>query len=130
MTNEPANGDSVTNLEPYREPDRKDEGWKQAGDWREAGAGGRQEHVFNVRAYGPGRLLSLLVPAGCAGVLVLSALVFAFVLFVVRFLWAWTIPDLFPGAVAQGLIARELSWWAAFKLACFAAVLSGLVRRR
>jgi len=86
--------------------------------------------VFTFRTFGPGRWLSLLVPAGCAGALMLAALVFAFVLFVVRFLWAWTVPDLFPGAVAQGLVARELSWWAAFKLACLSAVLSGLVRSR
>jgi hypothetical protein len=57
------------------------------------------------------------------------AAVFLLVLLLVRFLWAWTIPDLFPGAVEQGLVARELSWWSALKLAILAAVLTGFVRR-
>ncbi|MEK7476853.1 MAG: hypothetical protein AAB152_14620 [Candidatus Coatesbacteria bacterium] len=114
----------MRDLEPYREPDRKDDPRDRAG------AGERQDTVFNFRAYGPGRLLGLLVPAGCAGVLLLVGLVFVFVLFVFKFLWAWTVPDLFPGAVAQGLVARELSWGAAFKLACVSAVVSGFFRRR
>ncbi len=112
----------MNEIEPYRPSggrDREDR----------AEPGGRQGGVFTFRAFGPGRWLSLLVPAGCAGVLVMAAAVFLFVLLIVRFLWAWTIPDLFPGAVAQGLIARELSWWAAFKLAVLAGVLTGFVRR-
>lgn len=49
-------------------------------------------------------------------------------LFVVKYLWAWTIPDIFPGAVAQGLVAREISWLTAFKLAIFVGVLAGIAR--
>lgn len=30
--------------------------------------------------------------------------------------WAWVIPDLFPGAVSQGLVAASISWLAGFKL--------------
>jgi len=41
-------------------------------------------------------------------------------------LWAWTIPDLFPGAVQQGLIAKNLSWFAALKVAIFVGVFGGL----
>jgi hypothetical protein len=44
--------------------------------------------------------------------------------FVIKFLWAWTIPDLFPGAVEQGLIAAEISWLTSFKLALFFGILS------
>ena len=44
--------------------------------------------------------------------------------FVIKFLWAWTIPDLFPGAVEQGLIAGEISWLTSFKLALFFGILS------
>jgi len=44
----------------------------------------------------------------------------------IKFLWSWTIPDLFPGAVDQGLIARDISWYTAMKLAIFVAVLTGI----
>ena len=48
--------------------------------------------------------------------------------FVIKLLWAWTIPDLFPGAVAQGLIAAEISWLTSFKLAVFFGLLTGSVK--
>ncbi len=44
---------------------------------------------------------------------------------VIKLLWAWTIPDLFPGAVEQGLVAAEISWFTSFKLAIFFAILTG-----
>ena len=69
---------------------------------------------------------ALLVP----GILALAAVVVVVMLFVVKLLWAWTIPDLFPGAVQQGLIAAKISWWTAFKVAIFAAVLAGLAGAR
>jgi hypothetical protein len=76
-------------------------------------------------ALGPGCLLSVLMTVG------LIAAVFVIALFVIKLLWAWTIPDLFPGAVDQGLIVRSLGWIAALKLALFVAVLAGIagVRR-
>ena len=43
---------------------------------------------------------------------------------VIKLLWAWTIPDLFPGAVEQGLVAAEISWLTSFKLAIFFAILT------
>ena len=52
------------------------------------------------------------------------------VLLVVKLLWAWTIPDLFPGAIQQGLVAGTISWYTAFKVAIFAAVLAGLAGAR
>ena len=60
------------------------------------------------------------------GILALAAVVVVVMLLVVKLLWAWTIPDLFPGAVEQGLIAAKISWLTAFKVAIFAAVLAGL----
>ena len=59
-------------------------------------------------------------------------LVFFVVLLLVKLLWAWTVPDLFPGAVEQGLVAADISWWTALKLAIFVAVLAGIagLRRR
>lgn len=44
--------------------------------------------------------------------------------FIIKWLWAWTVPDLFPGAAAGGLVATEISWWSAFKLALFVAFLA------
>lgn len=57
------------------------------------------------------------------GVLMVIAGIFAISLLLIKLLWTWTIPDLFPGAVEQGLIVREISWAASFKLAIFIAVL-------
>ena len=64
------------------------------------------------------------------GILALVVGAFVIVLFLVKLLWAWTIPDLFPGAVEQGLIARSISWFTAFKVAIFVAVLAGIAGAR
>ena len=66
-----------------------------------------------------------------SGTLALIAVYAVVALLLVKLLWAWTIPDLFPGAVSQGLIAGSISWYTAFKIAVFVAVLAGLagVRR-
>ena len=55
-----------------------------------------------------------------------ASIAFVAVLFLVKALWAWTIPDLFPGAVEKGLVAETISWLTAFKIALCAAVLSGI----
>lgn len=60
------------------------------------------------------------------GGLVAAGLAFVVMLVVVKALWAWTIPDLFPGAVAQGLVARTISWLTAVKIAILVGVLSGI----
>jgi hypothetical protein len=62
------------------------------------------------------------------GALAVGAGAFALTLLLVKSLWAWTVPDLFPGAVDQGLIARDISWLAAFKVAVFAGLLAGISR--
>ena len=51
--------------------------------------------------------------------------IMAIAFLVIKLLWAWTIPDLFPGAVEQGLIAKEISYFTSFKLALFFATLGG-----
>jgi cobalamin biosynthesis protein CobD/CbiB len=43
-----------------------------------------------------------------------------------KFVWAWVIPDLFPGAVQQGLISANLSWFSTIKLAVLASLIGGL----
>jgi hypothetical protein len=57
--------------------------------------------------------------------LIALAIFFVISLVVFRFVWGWVVPDLFPGAVAEGLIVEDLSWGTAFKLAVLVAVLSG-----
>ena len=59
-------------------------------------------------------------------ILVTAAVTFAVMVVVLKFVWAWVVPDLFPGAVAQGLINANLSWLATVKLAVLVAVLSGV----
>lgn len=67
-----------------------------------------------------------MIGALIAGGLVVAGAAFVVVLLLVKLLWAWTVPDLFPGAVQQGLVASEISWLAAAKIALIVAVLSGL----
>ena len=61
----------------------------------------------------------------------IAALIFgvvALMFFVIKLLWSWTIPDLFPGAVEQGLVATEISWFTSFKLALFLGILTSAVK--
>ena len=58
-------------------------------------------------------------------ILVAVAVTFVISMVVFKFVWAWVVPDLFPGAVAQGLISANLTWFATLKLAVHVAVLSG-----
>jgi len=59
---------------------------------------------------------------------ILAIIVGAFIiaLLLIKLMWIWTIPDLFPIAVEQGLVAREISWLTSFKLAIFVALLAGI----
>ena len=61
-----------------------------------------------------------------AGGVAVACIAFVIFLFVIKALWAWTVPDLFPGAVKQGLVAETISWGTAAKLAIFLAILAGL----
>ena len=59
------------------------------------------------------------------GIIALVIGFFTIAFFVIKLLWAWTIPDLFPGAVEQGLVAAEISWFTSFKLALFVSIIFG-----
>lgn len=63
-------------------------------------------------------------------ILVVVIFAAAIALLVVKLLWAWTVPDLFPGAVKQGLIAARISWLAAFKIVLFLVILGGSLNMR
>ena len=58
-------------------------------------------------------------------ILVTVAVIFVIAVVLFKFVWAWVVPDLFPGAVAQGLVSADLTWLASLKLAVLVAVLSG-----
>lgn len=59
--------------------------------------------------------------------IVVSVLVsFVVTLIILKFVWGWVVPDLFPGAVDDGLIVDELTWMTSLKLAILVAVLSGI----
>ncbi len=59
-------------------------------------------------------------------ILVTVGVSFVIMLVVLKFVWGWVVGDLFPGAVAQGLIAANLSWAATAKLALFVSALNGI----
>ncbi len=61
-------------------------------------------------------------------ILVTTAVTFLLLLVAVKFLWSWLLPDLFPGLVAQGYIAAELSWLAALKLSALVGALGAAAR--
>jgi len=58
-------------------------------------------------------------------ILVAVAVTFVISVIVFKFVWAWVVPDLFPGAVDQGLISANLTWLATLKLAVLVAALTG-----
>ena len=66
--------------------------------------------------------LVLVVPGGVFVVLC----VFIVALLLVKLMWGWTMPDLFPKAVDQGLVAGTISWFAALKLAIFVALMAAV----
>ncbi len=62
--------------------------------------------------------------------LIIFAVVLIVSLLLIKLLWAWTIPDIFPGAVAGGLIAGTITWWTSFKVAIFISVFAALAGAR
>jgi len=58
-------------------------------------------------------------------ILIQAAIVFGITLLVLKFVWAWMVPDLFPGAVAEGLISADLTWKTAVKFASIMVVVNG-----
>jgi len=52
--------------------------------------------------------------------------IFVLGIFLIKWFWMWTIPELFPGAVAAGHVASRISWWTALKLAGLVALLAAI----
>jgi hypothetical protein len=68
------------------------------------------------------------IGAAIVGVLAVFAAALLLTLLIIKALWAWTIPDLFPGAVASGDVAGTISWYTALKVAIFVAFLAGMAQ--
>ena len=49
---------------------------------------------------------------------------------VLYLVWAWLVPDMFPGAVAQGLIVASLPWATVFKIAFITALFATLFKAK
>ena len=52
-----------------------------------------------------------------------AAISFVIGVILVKLLWAWTIPELFPAAVEGGLIIGNITWQAALKITALVAIL-------
>ena len=77
-----------------------------------------------------GVLVPFTVATGCGLVMLVFFGMLLFGLLIIKLWWSWAIPDLFPGAVQQGLIAASISWWTSFKLALALALISALASSR
>ena len=58
-------------------------------------------------------------------ILIQIGIAFGIAVIVFKFVWPWIVPDLFPGAVSEGLISSNLTWIASLKLALLVSILSG-----
>lgn len=56
------------------------------------------------------------------------AIVFVAGIFIIKLLWAWTIPEIFPGACQQNLIASNISWFTAFKVSLLFSLITTVAR--
>jgi len=60
--------------------------------------------------------------------LILIIIFFVAGIFVIKILWAWTIPEIFPGAVEQGLIVKNIKWFSALKLSILFSMIATITR--
>jgi len=57
-------------------------------------------------------------------IIVSTILIFIFGIFLIKWFWMWTVPGIFPGAVEQGLIAGQITWWTALKLSIMVSLIA------
>jgi hypothetical protein len=63
---------------------------------------------------------------GLPAIVLWVAGIFVLGIFLIKWFWMWTVPYLFPGAVAAGLVAAKISWWTALKLSVLVALLAAI----
>ena len=61
-----------------------------------------------------------------ANILISAAVTLVIGTFLFKFLWRWTIPELFPAAVEQGFILGSITWLTALKISGLAAILTSV----
>jgi len=71
------------------------------------------------------KLRNLLL-LGMPAIVLWLAGIFVLGIFLIKWFWMWTIPALFPGAVASGAVAGVISWWTALKLSVLVALLAAI----
>ncbi|MGD8753729.1 MAG: hypothetical protein PVG14_20030 [Anaerolineales bacterium] len=59
-----------------------------------------------------------------ANILISAAVTLVIGTMLFKLLWSWTIPEIFPAAVEQGLILGDITWLAALKIAALVAILT------
>ncbi len=67
-----------------------------------------------------------LLLLGMPAIVLWLAGIFVLGIFLIKWFWMWTIPALFPGAVASGAVAGVISWWTALKLSVLVALLAAI----
>lgn len=67
-----------------------------------------------------------IILLGIPAVVLWVAGIFVLGIFLIKWFWMWTIPSLFPGAVASGAVAAKISWWTALKLSVLVALLAAI----
>jgi len=67
------------------------------------------------------RLLVLTAFVAAVGIALIAA-------FIVKSLWSWTVGDVFPGAVDQGLVAGSITWRTALKLTICLGLIVAVIR--
>lgn len=58
----------------------------------------------------------------CLGALTLIAILTVVVAFLITWVWSWVIPDVFAGAVQQGILPASITWFQALKLSVLLSV--------
>ena len=61
---------------------------------------------------------------GAISVLISRVVAFAIGVILIKLLWAWTIRELFPMAVDQGLIVSDMTWPVALRIVALVAILA------
>jgi len=59
-----------------------------------------------------------------ANILIRTAVTLVISTFLFKIMWSWSIPEIFPAAVEQGLILGDITWLAALKIAVLVAILT------
>lgn len=59
-----------------------------------------------------------------ANIFISAAVTLVIGTFLFKLLWSWTIPEIFPVAVEQGLILGDITWLAAMKITGLVAILT------